>query len=42
MKHTLSFGYLTLITPKIFELIIDDNTIVTAAMYAEYAEYIAQ
>ena len=41
MKHTLSFGYLTLITPKIFELIIDDNTIVTAAMYAEYAEYIA-
>lgn len=41
MKHTLSFGYLTLITPKIFELIIDDNAVITAEMYAEYAEYIA-
>ena len=40
MKHTLSFGYLTLIAPKIFELIIDDNAVVTAEMYAEYAEYI--
>lgn len=41
MKHTLSFGYLTLIAPNIFELIIDDNAIVTATMHAEYAEYIA-